>query len=101
MEAFDGAFRQWSVWGVGWGVVVVEVIVIQNLSLGTWTPGRMSSSAIRLRALERGGGHNLEAGPEKTNPGLSHRKVRAKERVATWRHPGVIPGDCVVTSVRQ
>lgn len=82
-------------------VVVVEVIVIRNLSLGTWTPGRMSSSAIRLRALEKGSGHSLEAGREKTSPGLSHWKVGVKQRVATWRHPGVIPGDCVVTSVQQ
>lgn len=75
--------------------------VLRHLDLSLWTPGRMSSSAFRLTALERGSGHNLEAGPEETNPGLNHWKVREKEKVATWRHAGVIPGDCVVTSVRQ
>lgn len=49
-----------------------------------------------LRALERGSGQSLEAGPEKTSPGLSHQKVRAKERVATLEasrgHPGGLCG---------
>lgn len=50
-------------------------------------------------ALVRVSGQNLEVAPEKTGPGWSHQYVRAEGTVATWRHSGVIPGDCVVTSV--
>lgn len=85
------------------GLIVTQRSVLRHLSPGSCSQaGCLAQPSGRwFRALEKGSGQSSEAGPEKTSPGLSHQKVRAKERVATWRHPGVIPGDCVVTSVRQ
>lgn len=78
----------------------------RNLSLGTQTPcfgSRAGCPAqppcVQLKALEGGSEQNPEVGPEKTGPGLRQRKLRVKETTAVWGHPGVIPGDCVVTSV--
>lgn len=74
-------------------VIVIQGSVRMHLGPRLWFAARMPSSALGdvTSGIRKGQCAGLEVGPEK-------KQVRAKAAIATWKHPGVIPGDDAVIS---